>query len=72
MLVDYLASMQAKTFSKMSGIELTDIQIPGKEILFSDLREYLIQGQDREFNSGYDTMEWIQEPGPISGIYNQK
>ncbi|KAI0818866.1 U3-containing 90S pre-ribosomal complex subunit-domain containing protein [Irpex lacteus] len=28
MLVDYLSSMQAKTFSKMSGIELTDIQIP--------------------------------------------
>lgn len=29
MLADYLSSMQAKTFSKMSAIELTDIQIPG-------------------------------------------
>ena len=28
-LVDYLLSMQAKTFSKMSGIELADIAIPG-------------------------------------------
>ncbi len=29
MLSDYLSSMQAKTFSNMSGIELNDIQIPG-------------------------------------------
>lgn len=72
MLVDYLSSMQAKTFSKMSGIELTDIQIPGKEMRFSSCREYLIQSADREFGSGYDTMEWIQEPGPAGGLYNQK
>lgn len=31
LLADYLSSMQAKTFSKMSGIELTDIQIPDSE-----------------------------------------
>ena len=29
MLADYITSMQAKTFSKMSGIELADMQIPG-------------------------------------------
>ncbi|PCH38335.1 hypothetical protein WOLCODRAFT_96934 [Wolfiporia cocos MD-104 SS10] len=28
MLADYLSSMQAKTFSKLSGIELADMQIP--------------------------------------------
>jgi len=32
LLADYLSSMQAKTFSKMSGIELTDIQIPVSSI----------------------------------------
>lgn len=31
MLADYVSSMQAKTFSKMSGIELSDIQIRGRE-----------------------------------------
>lgn len=30
MLADYITSMQAKSFSKMSGIELADVQIPGK------------------------------------------
>ena len=29
MLADYISSMQAKTFAKMSGIELADMQIPG-------------------------------------------
>ena len=29
LLADYISSMQAKTFSKMSAIELADIQIPG-------------------------------------------
>ena len=29
LLADYLSSMQAKTFSKMSSIELADVQIPG-------------------------------------------
>ncbi|KAH9951389.1 U3-containing 90S pre-ribosomal complex subunit-domain containing protein [Amylocystis lapponica] len=33
LLADYMSSMQAKTFSKMSGIELTDIQIPESSIL---------------------------------------
>ncbi|KAI0083988.1 U3-containing 90S pre-ribosomal complex subunit-domain containing protein [Irpex rosettiformis] len=37
MLVDYLSSMQAKTFSKMSGIELADIQIPESSIVDSTL-----------------------------------
>lgn len=32
MLVDYISSMQAKTFSKMSGIELADIQITESSI----------------------------------------
>lgn len=32
LLVDYISSMQAKSFSKMSGIELADIQIPGREL----------------------------------------
>ena len=30
MLADYISSMQAKSFSKMSGIELADVQIPGE------------------------------------------
>ena len=30
MLADYITSMQAKSFSKMSGIELADVQIPGE------------------------------------------
>ncbi len=30
LLADYISSMQAKTFSKMSGIELADMQIPGE------------------------------------------
>lgn len=29
LLADYLSSIQAKTFSKMSSIELADVQIPG-------------------------------------------
>ena len=28
-LADYVTAMQAKTFSKMSGVELADVQIPG-------------------------------------------
>jgi len=31
-LADYLSSMQAKTFAKMSSIELADVQIPGREL----------------------------------------
>lgn len=31
MLAEYVSSMQAKTFSKMSGIELADVQIPERE-----------------------------------------
>ncbi|KAL6309128.1 U3-containing 90S pre-ribosomal complex subunit-domain containing protein [Sparassis latifolia] len=34
LLADYMSSMQAKTFSKMSGVELADIQIP--EISIAD------------------------------------
>ena len=30
LLADYITSMQAKTFSKLSGIELADVQIPGE------------------------------------------
>ncbi|KAI0685488.1 U3-containing 90S pre-ribosomal complex subunit-domain containing protein [Cytidiella melzeri] len=37
MLVDYLSSMQAKTFAKMSGIELADIQIPESSIADTSL-----------------------------------
>lgn len=33
MLLDYLSSMQAKTFSTMSAIELGDMQIPGWHLL---------------------------------------
>lgn len=72
MLVDYLSSMQAKTFSKMSGVELMDIQIPGKESHLCGCRECLIQKADREFNSGYDDMEWVPEPGPGGGFYHQE
>ncbi|RPD65914.1 hypothetical protein L227DRAFT_606074 [Lentinus tigrinus ALCF2SS1-6] len=32
LLADYISSMQAKTFSKMSGIELADMQIPETSI----------------------------------------
>ncbi|KAI0797789.1 U3-containing 90S pre-ribosomal complex subunit-domain containing protein [Abortiporus biennis] len=32
LITDYLSSMQAKTFSKMSGIELADVQIPESSI----------------------------------------
>ncbi|KAI0807232.1 U3-containing 90S pre-ribosomal complex subunit-domain containing protein [Fomes fomentarius] len=32
MLADYISSLQAKTFSKMSGIELADVQIPETSI----------------------------------------
>ncbi|KAI0708968.1 U3-containing 90S pre-ribosomal complex subunit-domain containing protein [Earliella scabrosa] len=32
MLADYITSMQAKSFSKMSGIELADVQIPESSI----------------------------------------
>lgn len=35
MLADYLSAMQAKTFSKMSSIELADMQIPGKHFVGS-------------------------------------
>ena len=35
LLVDYVSSMQAKSFSKMSGIELADIQIPGEYRTFN-------------------------------------
>ena len=40
MLADYITSMQAKTFSKMSGIELADMQIPGA--LPSSLRRWCV------------------------------
>jgi len=30
-LADYLSAMQAKTFSKMSSVELADVQIPARE-----------------------------------------
>ncbi|KAI0747911.1 U3-containing 90S pre-ribosomal complex subunit-domain containing protein [Daedaleopsis nitida] len=32
LLADYISSMQAKSFSKMSGIELSDVQIPESSI----------------------------------------
>jgi len=32
LVADYISSMQAKTFSKMSSIELADIQIPDREL----------------------------------------
>ncbi|KAJ3556636.1 hypothetical protein NM688_g1911 [Phlebia brevispora] len=54
LLVDYVSSMQAKTFSKMSGIELADIQIP-----------------DRDFNSGHDDMDGIEESRPAQTLYRQ-
>ena len=56
MLVDYLSSMQAKTFSKMSGIELADIQIPGAYSVSSRPRESLIQKQTE--SSIVDTTLW--------------
>lgn len=37
LLADYITSMQAKTFSKLSGIELADVQIPGEHGYMSDL-----------------------------------
>lgn len=30
LLADYITSIQARTFSKLSGIELSDVQIPGE------------------------------------------
>ncbi|KAI0340610.1 hypothetical protein BDW22DRAFT_388110 [Trametopsis cervina] len=56
MLVDYLSSMQAKTFSKMSGIELADIQIPGKCPHPFEYGGRLIQGQTE--SSIVDTSLW--------------
>ncbi|KAJ3476337.1 hypothetical protein NLI96_g11222 [Meripilus lineatus] len=80
LLSDYLSSMQAKTFSKMSGIELTDIQIPGTSLPSripssstpkkGELSE--TKGPDSNLNSGYDDMDGFQKLGPACGLYNQR
>lgn len=49
---EYLSAMQAKTFSKMSALELQDRQIQG-----------------RQFHSGHDYMDGIEEFGHAGGFY---
>ena len=56
MLVDYLSSMQAKTFSKMSGIELADIQIPGMAIVHLAVVDTSFRTQTE--SSIVDTTTW--------------
>lgn len=75
MLSDYLSSVQAKTFSKMSGIELTDIQIPGTSLdanLATKKGQSESKGPDSNLNSGYDDMDGFQKLGPACGLYNQR
>lgn len=64
--------MQAKTFSKMSGIELADIQIPGLFLLAFLLWESLIERTDRELYSRHDGMDGVEESRPTQTIYHQR
>lgn len=64
--------MQAKSFSKMSAIELADIQIPGEPLRILRTRECLIDRADRDLNSGYDPMGGIEEFGPAGRLYHQE
>lgn len=52
MISEYLSIMQARSFSKISALELQDRHIPG-----------------REFHSGHDYMDGIEELGHLSGFY---
>ena len=63
MLADYLSSMQARTFSKLSAIELADIQIPGQFVARCKRNEFINNDIDRDLNSGYDAMVGIEESG---------
>jgi len=49
---EYLSAMQAKSFSKMSALELQDREIQG-----------------REFYTGHDCMDGIEEFGHVGGFY---
>ena len=71
-LSDYLSSMQAKTYPKMSAIELADIQIPGKGAPFPYHRTISFHAIDRERDSGYHIVDGFQEFGPVGGIHHQR
>ncbi|KAF9533380.1 U3-containing 90S pre-ribosomal complex subunit-domain containing protein [Crepidotus variabilis] len=54
-LAEYLSSIQVKSFTKLSAIELDDLRIP-----------------DSLIDSGYDSMDWSSDAGPIGRFYNEE
>jgi hypothetical protein len=70
MISEYLSAMQAKSFSKMSVLELQDRQIPGMYMLSSTIEDVLrLTLSGRELYSGHDRMDGIEELGHVSGFH---
>ena len=70
---EYLSIMQARSFSKMSALELQDRQIPGTCVLRSlseDTSWLTLSG--RELHSGHDCMDGIEELGHVGRFYRPK
>jgi protein CMS1 len=70
MISEYLSAMQAKSFSKMSVLELQDRLIPGTCVLgkFSrDVSWLTLSG--RELHSGHDCMDGVEELGHVGRFY---
>ena len=72
-LADYLSTMQAKSFPKMSAIELQDRQIPGAPApLLRPARPSDIDRAGRVLHSGHDRMDGIEELGRSRPIYSPR
>lgn len=69
-LATYLDGMQAKTYPKMSAIELADMRIPGLRpslcLLTSDPRPY------RKFNSRHNRMDRFSQSRPTTKLYHEE
>jgi protein CMS1 len=59
-LADYVSSMQVKAFPAMSGIELSDVLIPGKLSYISTRRMISFKQLDSIIDCGYDEMDGIE------------
>ena len=70
MISEYLSAMQAKSFSKMSVLELQDRLIPGACGLRDFSRDVsLLTLSGRELHSGHDCMDGVEELGHVSRFY---
>jgi hypothetical protein len=70
MISEYLSTMQARSFSKISALELQDRHIPGTYVLWglSEGTPWLTFS-GRELHSGYDCMDGIEELGHVGRFY---